>query len=66
MIVWRVDEQTTLVRESADEQHRWRLEMPVTLEREGPSIHLRLGTTESGRLANLRFVSQVMLAKEER
>lgn len=66
MIVWRVEEETTLVRESADEQQRWRMDMPLRLEREGPSVNLKLGAPETDRTASRRFVSQILLAKEGR
>lgn len=65
-IIWRVEDETTLVREAAGDAQRWRMAMPVGLGARGPAVTLRLGHPESGLAATMRFVSQILLAGEER
>lgn len=65
-ITWRVEDESTLVRESADTTQRWPMAMPVELGAQEPAVTLRLGHPESGRAATMRFVSQILLAGEER
>lgn len=65
-VAWGVEEGTTLVRESGDEPHRWQMGMPVSLAAEGPAVVLRLGKPDSSDASTMRFISQIMLAKEGR